>query len=52
MGRQNWEHFLTVNISSHRFSGETPVEDIILTMKELVEYDIHRSVCATLEANL
>lgn len=29
------EHF------SHRFNGKTPVEDIILTMKELVEYDLH-----------
>ena len=26
--------------SSHRFNGKTPVEVIIHTMKELVEYDI------------
>ena len=38
--------------SSHRFNGETPVEEIIYTMKELVEYDIILRVCAILHANL
>ena len=51
MRRQNWERFLTVNNPSHRFNGKTPVEDIIHTMKELVEYEIHFSVCAMLHAN-
>ena len=36
---------------SHRFSGKTPVEDIIHTMKELVQYAIHLSVFAMLHAN-
>lgn len=37
--------------SSHRFNGKTPVEEIIHTMKELVEYDIYLLVCAMLHAN-
>ena len=34
--------------SSHRFNGKTPVEEIIHTMKELVEYGSPPSVCAIL----
>ena len=38
--------------SSRLFSGKTPVEVIIQTTKELVEYDILLYVCAILHANL
>ena len=29
---------------SHRFSGKTPVEEIVATMKEYVEYVLHHHV--------
>ena len=37
--------------SSHRFSGKTPIEVIIQTMKELVEYN-RSPICAIVHANL